>query len=255
VRPWIAVAVSFKATGIVLAWTHHPAAGALMFFGPDPWIFLQFILPSQQAFGPAATAFETPRREVWLTIDDGPDPASTPLVLDLLREHGARATFFVVGSQVARHPELARRIVAEGHTIGNHTQTHPAAGFWCATPARTAREIDECLAALLLANAPFERYFRPPVGIRNPFLDPQLAARGMKLVLWSARGFDGGGRDPDAALARISRQMRPGAILVSHEAGPRPAARVEFVRKLLKHLAEKGYACVIPGRGSLIFGG
>ena len=254
-RPWIAVAVSFKAAGIVLALAHHPAAAALMFFGPDPWIFLQFLLPNQQAFGPAATSFETARREVWLTIDDGPDPASTPVVLDLLRKHRARATFFVVGSRVAMYPELARRIAAEGHTIGNHTQTHPAENFWCASPARAAREIDECVAALLLANAPFERYFRPPVGIRNPFLDPLLTARGMRLILWNARGFDGGGRDPDAALARISRQIRPGSILVSHEAGPRAAARVEFVGKLLKHLADEDYACVIPDHGSLVFGG
>jgi peptidoglycan/xylan/chitin deacetylase (PgdA/CDA1 family) len=254
VRPWIAVAVSFKAGGIALALAHHPVAAALMFFGPDPWIFLQFILPTQQAFGPAATSFETARREVWLTIDDGPDPASTPDVLDLLRKHGACATFFVVGSQVARFPELARRIAAEGHTIGNHTHTHPAGNFWCAMPARASREIDECVAALLLANVPFERYFRPPVGIRNPFLDPLLTARGMQLVLWNARGFDGGGRDPDAALARISRQIRPGAILLSHEAGPRATARVEFVTKLLKLLAEEDYSCVIPDRDALVFG-
>jgi peptidoglycan-N-acetylglucosamine deacetylase len=254
VRPWIAVFVSFKACGIVLASTHHLVAAAIMFFGPDPWIFVQFILPGQQAFGPAATSFETSRREVWLTIDDGPDPASTPTVLRLLREHGARATFFVVGVQVARHPELARQIVAEGHTIGNHTQTHPAADFWCATPSRIAGEIDQCVAALLLANAPFERYFRPPVGVRNPFLDPELSARGMDLVLWNARGFDGGGRDPDAALARISRRIRPGAVLVSHEAGPRAAARIVFVEKLLRHLADEGYACVLPTRASLVFG-
>jgi peptidoglycan-N-acetylglucosamine deacetylase len=245
---------SFKGCAFALALTHHPVAAAVMFFAPDPWIFVQFILPSQQAFGPAATSFETSRREVWLTIDDGPDPASTPAVLALLREHGARATFFVVGARVQKHPELARQIVAEGHTLGNHTQTHPANDFWCATPSRIGAEIDGCVAALLLANAPFERYFRPPVGIRNPFLDPQLSSRGMDLVLWNARGLEGAGRDPDAALSRIARRIRPGAILVSHEAGPRAAERVVFVERLLRHLADEDYACVIPSRDSLIFG-
>ncbi len=253
-RPWIAVIASFKACALVLAATHHPVAAAVMFFAPDPWVFLQFILPGQQAFGPAVTSFETSRREVWLTIDDGPDPASTPAVLKLLRDHGARATFFVVGAQVRKYPELARQIAAEGHTLGNHTQTHPSNDFWCAAPARIASEIDGCVAALLLANAPFERYFRPPVGIRNPFLDPQLSARGMDLVLWNARGLDGAGRDPDAALARIAPHIRPGAILVSHEAGPRALGRVVFVERLLIHLAERDFACVIPPRASLHFG-
>lgn len=254
-RPWIAVFVSFKGCAIALAAAHHPVAAVVMFFAPDPWIFVQFILPSAQAFGPAATSFKTSRREVWLTIDDGPDPASTPAVLSLLREHGARATFFVVGEQVEKFPELARRIAAEGHTIGNHTQTHPSNHFWRATPTRIASEIDRCVAALLLANAPFEHYFRPPVGIRNFFLDPQLSSRGMDLVLWSARGLEGAGRNYDAALARIARQLRPGAIVVTHEAGMRAKERVVFVGRLLEHLASEDYACVLPSREALVFGG
>lgn len=246
--------VSFKVCAAALALAHHPIAALVMFFAPDPWVFVQFILPGQQAFGPAATSFEANGRQVWLTIDDGPDPASTPDVLRLLREHGAKATFFVVGAQVAKHPELARQIAAEGHTLGNHTQTHPSTRFWRATPAETAAEIDGCVAALLLSNTPFERYFRPPVGIRNPFLDPQLAARGMDLVLWNARGLEGSGRNPDIAFGRIARQIRPGGILLAHEAGPRAAQRVAFVSRLLDHLTEEDYECVIPPRESLLFG-
>ncbi len=250
-RPWIAVVASFKACAAALALAHYPAAALVVFFAPDPWVFLQLVLPSQQAFGPALTTFVTTRKEVWLTIDDGPDPASTPRLLDILRERGARATFFVVGEQVARHPELARRIASEGHTIGNHTQTHPTADFWCASPGRTASEIDLCVAALLLANAPFERYFRPPVGVRNFLLDPQLSARGMDLVLWSARGREGAGGNADAALARIARGIRPGAVLLAHEAGPRAVDRAAFVERLLDHLSAAGYRCVIPSRASL----
>jgi peptidoglycan/xylan/chitin deacetylase (PgdA/CDA1 family) len=251
VRPWVAVVASFKASAVALALAHHPVAALVMFLAPDPWVVLQFVLPSQQAFGPALTAFATSRKEVWLTIDDGPDPASTPQLLELLGRHQARATFFVVGEQVAKHPDLARRIAAEGHTIGNHTQSHPSATFWCASPGRTAGEIDGCVAALLLANAPFDRYFRPPVGVRNPFLDPQLRARGMDLVLWSARGLEGAGGDPDAALARIARGIRPGAIVLAHEAGPRAKERLAFVERLLELLAMGGYRCVIPTRASL----
>lgn len=250
-KPWILAVATLKSCAIALAAAHHPVAAAVLFFGPDPWIFLQFILPSAQGFGPAATSFQTERREVWLTIDDGPDPASTPRVLELLRRHGAKATFFVVGARVRKHPELARLIAAAGHTLGNHTDTHPAGNFWFASPRRTASEIDGCVGALLLAGAPFERIFRPPVGIRNPFLNPQLEARGMRLVLWNARGFDGAGGAPRAALARIVRRIRPGGILLAHEGEPRPGERLAFVELLLEHLRSEGYTCVLPPPGAL----
>jgi peptidoglycan/xylan/chitin deacetylase (PgdA/CDA1 family) len=239
--------------GIALVSTHHALIGIVLFFGPDPWLFLQFILPSAQAFGPAVTSFSTGRREVWLTIDDGPDPASTPRVLELLSTHGARATFFLVGAQIEKHPELARRIAAQGHAIGNHTQSHPSTSFWRASPRQIASEIDRCVAALLLANAPFEHYFRPPVGVRNPFLDPQLSARGLDLVLWNARGFDGGGRDPKEALARIARNIRPGSILVSHEGGVRAEKRLIFLELLLEHLHQEDYVCILPKREAFSF--
>ena len=222
VRPWIAAVASFKACAVALAFAHHYLAALAVFFGPDPWVFLQFVRPRSQAFGPAVTRFAPRGREVWLTIDDGPDPASTPEVLGLLRRHGARATFFLVGERVRSHPELARRIAEEGHGIGNHTLSHPSWSFWSALPGRSSEEIDGCVAALLLSNAPFQRLFRPPVGVRNPFLEPLLATRAMRLVLWSARGFDGGGRPPRDALRAIARGVRPGAILLAHEGGPAP---------------------------------
>jgi peptidoglycan/xylan/chitin deacetylase (PgdA/CDA1 family) len=156
-----------------------------------------------------------------------------------------------VGSRVRSHPELARQIIARGHTIANHTDTHPSGSFWRALPGRTAAEIDGCVASLLLADVPFERYFRPPVGIRNPFLDPQLSARGMELVLWNARGFDGSARDPRAALARIARRIRPGGILLSHEGGGNAAVRLAFLELLLDHLAREDYRCVLPRRDAL----
>jgi len=251
VRAWIIVVSSIKACAIALTAERHPWAGALLFFAPDPWVFAQFVLPSAQGFGPAATTFATNRREVWLTIDDGPDPATTPRVLELLEAHGAHATFFVVGARVEKHPELARRIVALGHTIGNHTQSHPVGDFWCAAPRRIGKEIDLCVRALLAADAPFERYFRPPVGVRSPLLDPQLAERGFDLVLWSARGWDGVGRDPAGALRRIARRIKPGAILLSHDAGSHPQHRLRFIELLLDHLSRDGYTCVLPQRAAL----
>ena len=245
-RPWIPVALSFKACGVAFWFSGHPSAAIAMFFAPDPWVCLQFVLPSQQGFGPATTWFETNRREVWLTIDDGPHPGSTPRVLECLRRHGARATFFVIGEEVRKYPELARRIVAEGHSIANHTLTHPAGTFWAAAPGRIAAEIDGCVGALLVAGVPFVRQFRPPVGLRNPFLEPQLSQRAMSLVLWSARGFDGREGNPRRSLRRIIPQLRPGAIVLAHEGGTRAPERADFVEALLEQLSRGGYHCVLP---------
>ena len=89
------------------------------------------------------------------------------------------------------------------------------------------------------------------VSKRNFFLDSQLAARGMQLVLWDARGRDGVGHDPQAAIARIARRIRPGAILISHEAGSNPRERLSFLGLLLEHLSREGYACILPSRAAL----
>ena len=87
-------------------------------------------VPSLQGFGPVLTKYFTTAKTAWLTIDDGPDPETTPQVLALLEKYRARATFFLIGAKAANHPELTRMIVEAGHTIGNHTQTHPKFSFW-----------------------------------------------------------------------------------------------------------------------------
>ena len=89
------------------------------------------------------TRFETPRREVWLTIDDGPDPVHTPKMLALLRDFEAKATFFVIGQRAAQFPDLVKAIRDAGHEVANHTATHPSASFWAFTPRQIAREIDQ----------------------------------------------------------------------------------------------------------------
>src|SRR5690348_16641249 len=119
--------------------------GALFFLALiafHPWVALGILLLSHllllyptlvatcQWWGPVVTRFETPRREVWLTIDDGPDPVHTSQLLALLREFNAKATFFVIGKRAAQFPELLTAIRDAGHEVANHTATHPSASFW-----------------------------------------------------------------------------------------------------------------------------
>src|SRR5215212_9431576 len=105
-----------------------------------------------QWFGPVMRSFQTTEPEVWLTIDDGPSPAHTAAMLDLLDRFEARATFFVIGMKAEQYPHLITEILTRGHEIANHTYTHPSGSFWFAGPRRIAMEIDLC--AELLRAAP-----------------------------------------------------------------------------------------------------
>ena len=202
--------------------------------------------------GPVAARFRTERREVWLTIDDGPDPEDTPRMLAILAQHGARATFFLIGDRARRHPELVRTILREGHIVGNHTFSHPVAMFWMAHPARVAREIDTCAASLRAASgkaASAHALFRAPVGMANPFVFAALQRRGMALVGWSARGFDAVEADSEMVVSRIWQTVRPGAIILLHEGHRWPgkeAVNPRTLALLLDRLAGAGYACVVP---------
>lgn len=155
-----------------------------------------------------------------ITIDDGPDPHDTPLLLDLLDRHQAKAIFFMIGEKVRRHPELAREVVRRGHEIGNHTMTHPQASFWCVSPWRTRREIETCQQVIKEVTGYSPRWFRAPVGHRNLFTHPITRELGMKVMGWNRRGYDAVSTDADAVLAKILPKLGPGDIVLLHEATP-----------------------------------
>lgn len=228
-----------------------PAIAAALFLVPDLWILWHLLVPNAGGFVPTVTRFATTGREVWLTIDDGPEPATTGPMLDLLDRHGAKATFFVIGAKAAAHPALLSEIRRRGHTLGNHTQTHPLAGFWCAGPWRTAREIDGCDAALLHGDGSRPAWFRAPAGIKTFFLRRALATRDQTFIGWSARALENVGAADGAPLRRLTEALRPGAILLLHESAPHAAARLALLSALLEQTGVAGYRCVLPARESL----
>jgi len=240
-----------KLAAILVGWT-APAAALALWFVPDAVLAYHLFAPRAQGLVRMHRRFATERQEVWLTIDDGPDPEDTPRILELLAAHGARATFFVIGENAAAHPELIRAIAAAGHEVAHHTHTHPLAAFWCASPAQVRWELDAGLEALRLAGVRPTR-FRPPAGIKNLWLAPALHARGLTGVGWSARGLERRRGDAEAVAVRATRGLTPGAILLLHE-GPRvPAAiRIAAIRHVLERLQKLGYQCVVPGPDQLI---
>lgn len=229
-----------------------PSTALALWFGPDLLLAYHLFVPQAQGLVRMYRRFATAQPEVWLTIDDGPDPEDTPRILELLAAHGAHATFFVIGEKAGQHPELIRAIVAAGHEVAHHTHTHPVGTFWCAAPKRVARELDAGLAALQAAGVTPTR-FRPPVGIKNLWLAPALCARGLTCVGWTARGLELRGGDADAVATRALRGLQPGNILLLHEGARLPAAmRVVGIRRVLERLQALGYRCVIPGTEQLL---
>ncbi|MDJ0389525.1 polysaccharide deacetylase family protein [Roseomonas sp. E05] len=160
--------------------------------------------------------------QVALTFDDGPDPEITPRVLDLLEAHQARASFFLIGQRTARHPALVREILRRGHSVENHTHSHPL-HFAALGPGGQRREILRAQAAILEAGgAP--RFFRPPVGLHSPFLAPVLAGTGLRHASWTRRGADGAIGAPARVLRRL-RGAGAGDILLLHDGNSRPDAQ------------------------------
>lgn len=237
---------------LIALWPHAPLAGIGILALSHALLLYPTLRPNVQWLGPVITAFETNGKDVWLTIDDGP-AGDTAEILDVLDARGAKATFFVKGVLARQRPELIRAIVDRGHGVGNHSDTHPSATFWCLLPARIAAEIDGCAASI-----PPTPWFRAPVGMKNPGVHPALRRRGMRLIGWSVRGFDAvmwdGLSSPSAdALenpSRIDRVVRrivphvfPGAIVVLHQ-GRGISARC--IARVVDELRARGYAFVIP---------
>lgn len=228
----------------LLWWTLGWRAGLPALLATHALALWGTLRPDSRLFGPVLTRLPTAERVVWLTIDDGPSD-DTAAILDLLDAHGARATFFIVGERARRRPDLVREMRRRGHGLGNHSATHPARAFWALGPARMRREIADTqrVVAGIAGDAP--RWFRAVVGMANPFVAPALAAHGLARVGWSARGFDGVRADPEAVLARIERQLAPGAIVLAHEGAPH-GRNVETLARLLARLDALGYRCVLP---------
>src|SRR5271154_4780953 len=138
--------------------------------------------PRAQLFGSAICRTNSARK-LALTFDDGPNPAITPKLLDLLDRFKARATFFVIGKHARECPDLLKETAARGHVIGNHTDAHPNL-FWL-KPDQITVEIRCCNFSIVAATGAPPRWFRPPFGFRNPWVVPMAREFKQSGVLWS----------------------------------------------------------------------
>lgn len=168
---------------------------------------------AERALLPTVTGVATAAPAVALTFDDGPHPDTTPRILALLEEHGARATFFVVGSQARRHPELLERIARGGHALGSHTLDHPS------LPRLPGRERRRQIAEGAAALGPHTTdLFRPPFGHQSLASRLDAARLGCRVITWTGHCRDWVCQDPGELAVALRRQVVPGAIVLLHDA-------------------------------------
>jgi peptidoglycan/xylan/chitin deacetylase (PgdA/CDA1 family) len=160
-------------------------------------------------------------------------------VLDILDRYGARATFFCIGTRVVAHRDVAREIVARGHTIENHSFSHPHS-FSLFGPRAMAAEVDAAQEVITAVTGRTPRFFRAPAGLRNPFLDDVLRRFDLQLASWTRRGFDTVTNDPDLVLQRLVHRLAGGDILVLHDGNSaRDAAGRPVIYEVLPRLLDE----------------
>ncbi len=252
IRPWLLAANLAAAACVLAPMSPKWLVGVAM--GTHALLVYAIFIPTCGWLGPVVTRFKTDKKQVWLTLDDGPDGANSTHLAQEMARRGVRATFFVKGRLVARQPEVARHILGHGHTLANHTDTHPIHLFWSIFPKRLRREIDRCNQSLAEANANAHAesaapWFRSPLGLKPIFLHGELAKRRMRLIAWSVRGHDGVRCHAPSILRRVVSKVRPGDIVLLHEGR---AGSNDAVLRVVDALQQRGYSFVIPGNEQLV---
>lgn len=221
--------------GILVAMISHALLFVAIFHPRCPWL------------GPISRRFRTKEKAVWLTIDDGPDGERSRRLARELQARGVRATFFVIGGRVRAQPEIPPALLASGHTVANHSDTHPRGRMWCALPGDLRREIQGGGLAVARVGGK-ARWFRAPVGHKSPALHGALRDSEARLIGWTVGGLDGWDAEPADFAQRLAAAAEPGAIILLHEARP---FSVETVLAVADALRARGFTFAIPEEADL----
>ncbi|HMA91083.1 MAG TPA: polysaccharide deacetylase family protein [Polyangiaceae bacterium] len=205
---------------------------------------LGVVFPSWGMFADVIEGAQPGRKLVALTFDDGPSQESTPRVLEILAQHGAKATFFVIGRKAEQAPELVRAIVDAGHELGLHGYTHSRL-----TAFRSESFIQSDLTRARQVLAPHVqaeiRWFRPPIGHVTVRVGRVAKRMGLNIVCWTVRGLDGlPGVAPARVVKRVRGRLKDGGIVALHDAHERKQgvpAGVAALESILQQIEHEGW--------------
>lgn len=191
--------------------------------------------PAYEAFQ-AEKAKKARENMIALTFDDGPNPKTTPIILDILKKYNAKATFFILGQNIAGNEDIIKRMVAEGHEVANHSWSHP--NFVTLSADRVKQEVEQTQSALEKITGKRPTLIRPPYGAVNQAV---MSAMNMPAMYWSVDSLDWKSRNPQAVLSVVQANARPGSIVLMHDIHQSTADAVESV---IKYLQGKGLTMV-----------
>lgn len=211
-------------------------------------VFLMIVLvgvttPRLQLFGPFICRGDKSKDRVAITFDDGPDPRSTPQLLELLHHRRVPAAFFCIGRRVAENPGLAAQIFREGHLVENHSQSH-SNSINLFSLSRLESEIKQAQSVIQQATGAAPRFYRPPFGHSNPRTFTAAKSQNLTVVGWTVRGFDTVDSNPERVVNRIVRRLKPGAVILLHDGNIPPDRLIPAVKALLDKVHMLGYEVV-----------
>jgi peptidoglycan/xylan/chitin deacetylase (PgdA/CDA1 family) len=189
----------------------------------------------------AACRLATEEKVIALTFDDGPDSTMTPQILDVLSVHDVKAVFFCIGRKMEGQEQLLRRMVSEGHELGNHSYTH-SAFFPLWSLAGMKEDIQKCETRLQQIKGQQRRsLFRPPFGVTNPTVARAVAQLGYRTAGWNVRSFDTVKKNYRKVAKRINKKLQPGNIILLHDTTP---AMPELLNDIINYARQQGYRFV-----------
>jgi len=177
----------------------------------------------------------TQEKIVALTFDDGPDPIDTPDVLDILKEKNVRATFFVLGKAAQENPSLLKRLVMEGHEIGNHSFTHDY------QQRNLIKEIEQTDQEVFAAAGTHTYFYRPPGGFLSKYQLETIKKNGQVVALWSVDSKDWRNPGVQQIVNNVMKNVFPGAIILMHDGGYQRTQTVKALGPIIDALRERGY--------------
>ena len=178
-------------------------------------------------------------KKIALTFDDGPSEFTLE-VLELLKKYDAKATFFCIGKNIEKHPEILQKVIDEGHLVGNHSYSH-SKFFDFYTEPTIRKELQKTDQLLEKFTSKKINFFRPPYGVTTPSIGRALKITGHKVIGWNIRSLDGGTKNQDLILSRIKKRVSPGGIVLLHDTG---SHSVSVLEQFLQFLQQNQYEVV-----------